>query len=301
MVQFGGCATYLRSILGIQSKGPHSLAIIVNTMCRRFLLLSLLLLGSVSPVSAQLNYDFPQFWHETSTFTSGPFKWQTEDWVNVSLVGVGTLFALQADATVRKQVLTSRDYYNAFEPGRMYGELYSPPVFFSAFAAYSLIANDTRARKIAYEIGQSSLYAAGVVLAAKIIVGRSRPNVSDSEKSFLPFRIFSLGDDYHSFPSGHTAVAFVLSTVFSRNIQPLWGKILAYAPAMYTAASRVYQNFHWTSDVFAGAFIGYFVAKWAVDLHERGNASAGSSAAMKGSAFEPSSYFPPLVISIPIN
>src|ERR1035437_5870805 len=270
-------------------------------MRRTLLLPALLLIGAVSPASEQLTYDFPQFWRETGTFASGPFNWQTQDWVNVSLVGVGTLFALQADQTVRKQVLANRDYYNAFEPGRMYGELYSPPIFFSAFAAYSLVANDTRARKIAYEIGQSSLYAAGIVLAAKIIVGRSRPNVSDSEKSFLPFRIFSLGDDYHSFPSGHTAVAFVLSTVLSRNIQPLWGKILAYAPAMYTAASRVYQNFHWTSDVFAGAFIGYFVAKWAVDLHERGNAGAGASSAMKGSAFDPSSSLPPLAISIPIN
>jgi membrane-associated phospholipid phosphatase len=291
--------------MGDLSRGPKprrhpESTIKLNAMYRNFLLSALLLLGSVAPAVAQLTYDFPQFWRETGTFASGPFNWQTQDWVNVSLVGVGTLFALQADQTVRKQVLANRDYYDAFEPGRMYGELYSPPILFSAFAAYSLIANDTRSRKIAYEIGQSSLYAAGIVLAAKIIVGRSRPNVSDSEKSFLPFRIFSLGDDYHSFPSGHTAVAFVLSTVLSRNIQPLWGKILAYAPAMYTAASRVYQNLHWTSDVFAGAFIGYFVAKWAVDLHERGSAGSTNTTAMQRSPYPPPSYFP-IVISIPIN
>ncbi|MDP4243552.1 MAG: phosphatase PAP2 family protein [Bacteroidota bacterium] len=259
----------------------------------------LLFLCVESPAFGQLKYDFHQFWHETGSFVSGPFNWQTQDWLNVSLVGVGTLFALQADLTVRKEMLLDRTYFNSMEAGRVFGELYSPPVFFGAFAAYSLITNDLRARKIAYEIGQSSLYAAGIVAITKIIVGRARPSVSDSEKSFLPFRVFSLGDDYHSFPSGHTAVAFVISTVLSRNIVPLWGKILVYAPALYTATSRVYQNFHWSSDVFAGAFIGYFVAKWAVDLHERGGASIGTAASMKQSVFQPSAYLP--LITIPIN
>lgn len=270
-------------------------------MRRTFLLPALFLFISVSPVSAQLKYDFPQFWHETGSFASTPFNWQTQDWLNVGLVGVGTLFALQADVTVRKDVLaTNGKYFNALEPGRMYGEIYSPPIFFGAFAAYSLIANDMKARKIAYEIGQASLYGAAVVFAAKVIVGRSRPNVSDSAQSFSPFKLFSFGDDYHSFPSGHTTVAFILSTVLSRNIEPMWGKILAYAPAIYTAAARVGQNYHWTSDVFAGAFVGYFIAKWAVDLHERGETKAADQGALQQSSFQLSSVFP-LTITIPIN
>jgi membrane-associated phospholipid phosphatase len=181
----------------------------------------------------------------------------------------------------------------------MYGELYTPPILFGAFGAYSLIANDMKARKIAYEIGEASLFAGGIVLASKIIVGRARPDVSDSEKAFSPFKIFSLGDDYHSFPSGHTAVAFVLSTVLSRNIHPLWGKILAYLPAIYTATARVYQNYHWTSDVVAGAFVGYFVGKWTVDLHEKGEAAATDKSAVTQPGFELTSIYP-LSISIPI-
>lgn len=267
---------------------------------RKIILPILILLCIAESAGAQLKYDFPQVWHETGTFASGPFKWQTEDWVNVSLVGLGTMIALQADPTVRKNVLgTEGKYFSAMEPGRMYGELYAPPVLFGAFGAYSLIANDMKARKIAYEIGQASLYAGGIVLISKIIVGRARPNVSDSEKSFSPFKIFSLGDDYHSFPSGHTAVAFVLSTVLSRNIHPLWGKILAYIPAFYTATARVYQNFHWTSDVVAGALTGYFVAKWTVDLHEKGETSSPDKSAIVRPGPEITSLYP-LGISIPI-
>ena len=279
---------------------------------RRTIILSLLaVLASLTTVSAQtvtaptpatapLKYDFPQFWHETGGFCTTIADWDSKDWLNVGLVGVGTLFALQADLTVRKEVLsTNGKYFNAMEPGRMYGEIYSPPIFFSVFAGYSLIANDMKARKIAFEIGQASLYAAAIVYVAKVAVGRSRPDVSDSSTSFSPFKIFSIVDDYHSFPSGHTTVAFVLSTVLSRNIQPLWGKILAYVPAFYTAASRVYQNFHWTSDVFAGAFLGYFVAKWAVDLHENGGLKSNDKTSLNQPSYEISSLFP-LTLSVPI-
>src|SRR6478672_10141852 len=101
---------------------------------KTFLLPLLLLFCAVSPVAAQLKYDFPQVWHETGGFAVGPFDWQTKDWVNVSLVGLATMVALQADPTVRKNVLeTNGAYFSVMEPGRMYGEMYAPPVVFGAF------------------------------------------------------------------------------------------------------------------------------------------------------------------------
>ena len=69
-------------------------------------------------------------------------------------------------------------------------------------------------------------------------------------------------------PSGHSTVAFVISTVLSRNVKSPVLKVLAYLPAVLTMASRVYQDEHWTSDTFAGAALGYFVASWVVDQHE---------------------------------
>jgi membrane-associated phospholipid phosphatase len=69
-------------------------------------------------------------------------------------------------------------------------------------------------------------------------------------------------------PSGHSTVAFVISTVLSRNAKSPVLKVLAYLPVAFTMVSRVYQDQHWTSDVFAGAALGYFVADWVVDQHE---------------------------------
>ena len=71
-----------------------------------------------------------------------------------------------------------------------------------------------------------------------------------------------------SLPSGHTTVAFSLSTVLAANTDSYVLKTAAFIPAFLTAFSRVYQDHHWTSDIFLGAMIGYFVGKFVTNLHE---------------------------------
>lgn len=78
------------------------------------------------------------------------------------------------------------------------------------------------------------------------------------------------GTDNHSFPSGHTAVAFCGATVLHKEygkISP-WISIAGYAVATATALDRVRRNRHHWGDVAAGAAIGYLSAEagyWIVD------------------------------------
>ena len=83
---------------------------------------------------------------------------------------------------------------------------------------------------------------------------------------YQPFTL--LDDGFHSLPSGHSTLAFALSTILSRNAQSNALKVLAYMSAALTVFSRVYQDYHWTSDCVIGAVIGYVVATWVVDLHD---------------------------------
>jgi membrane-associated phospholipid phosphatase len=175
------------------------------------------------------------------------------------------------DQPVRSEVLKSHKYEKSFpiEFGRVWGELYTPFVLFGGFALHSLLTDDAGTRKIAYELGQASLYAGAADYLLKLAIGRARPFMEEGKTSFHPFSsLFS--QNYHSLPGGHSTAAFVLSTVLSRNAKPVWLKGLAYLPAVLTFVSRVYQDQHWTSDDLAGAVLGYFVATWVVDLHERG-------------------------------
>jgi len=214
-------------------------------------------------------YNLSQFGHETVDFLIKPSIWDGNDWLRLGVISGATLLSMEVDQPVRDAVVKDRRYFYSvpIEGARMYGELYSPVVFFVGFAAHSLLANDKSTRKIAYEIGQASLYTGAITLLTKTAIGRSRPYMNEGNSRYRPFS--SLLDKYHALPGGHTATAFVISTILSRNAGPTWLKVLAYLPAVITPISRVYQDQHWMSDNVFGGALGYFVATWVVDHHEK--------------------------------
>lgn len=62
----------------------------------------------------------------------------------------------------------------------------------------------------------------------------------------------------HSFPSGHTSVAFAMAHFMHKEYgeQSIWFSIGAYSCATTVGLLRVAGNAHWISDVFAGAGFG---------------------------------------------
>lgn len=67
------------------------------------------------------------------------------------------------------------------------------------------------------------------------------------------------GSSRNSFPSGHTAVAFMGATILHKEYgltRSPWYSVGGYAVATATAVSRMLNNRHWMSDVLAGAGIG---------------------------------------------
>ncbi|MHA4807174.1 phosphatase PAP2 family protein [Flavitalea flava] len=88
----------------------------------------------------------------------------------------------------------------------------------------------------------SNLIAQGTVFTLKGTTHQLRPD----------------GSAYNSFPSGHTAEAFV-SAEFMRqeykDVSPWYG-VAGYAVATATGMLRMYNNKHWLSDVVTGAGVG---------------------------------------------
>ncbi len=77
------------------------------------------------------------------------------------------------------------------------------------------------------------------------------------------------GRGYRSFPSGHTATAFVGAEFLwqeYKDVNPWYG-IAGYAVATGTGLFRVYNNRHWLNDVIMGAGIGMFCTKLMYWLH----------------------------------
>lgn len=180
---------------------------------------------------------------------------------------------MQADQPIRENILKDQSYYKSLpmEAGRIWGEGLPTAIFAGAFGLHGLITNDPSTKKIGFEIVQSVVYAGAITTFLKVLVGRARPFTNEGDAVYKPFSFFD--DDFHSLPSGHVTLAFSLSTVLSKNAKSDLLKIIAYLPAVLTAISRVYQDNHWSSDVFLGAAIGYFVGDWVVNLHEEKRSS----------------------------
>jgi len=91
-----------------------------------------------------------------------------------------------------------------------------------------------------------------LVYGTKFLTGVGRPNATNNM----------------SFPSGHTAMAFAGAEIVRREYGPWWG-LAAYSAAAATGFLRVYNNWHWSSDVIAGAGAGILsgmIAYWLLPL-----------------------------------
>ncbi|MCD4785975.1 MAG: phosphatase PAP2 family protein [Candidatus Eremiobacteraeota bacterium] len=72
----------------------------------------------------------------------------------------------------------------------------------------------------------------------------------------------SLTDD--AFPSGHTSVAFSMATILGEAYDIKW---ITYPLALLSGLSRIQQNTHWLSDVFAGGLLGHLEARQILYRH----------------------------------
>lgn len=72
------------------------------------------------------------------------------------------------------------------------------------------------------------------------------------------------GSDRRSFPSGHTATAFVSAEFMRQELgdQSRWYGYIGYSMAAATGALRMMNNQHWFSDVLAGAGVGILSTKF---------------------------------------
>lgn len=88
----------------------------------------------------------------------------------------------------------------------------------------------------------SSFIMAGTIYGLKSTTNVTRPD----------------GSNNHSFPSGHTATAFMTATMLHKEYggRSPWYSIAAYSMATATGLSRQMNNKHWLSDVMVGAGIG---------------------------------------------
>ncbi len=209
-------------------------------------------------------------WTDLKYTVARPAHWEKRDFIRLGIVvgGAGVLMTA-ADYEVKQFMLRNHTGgWNAItgqiEP---FGNAYSPYLIGGMYLA-GVIAKDRKLENAGLMSAKSLLISTLLYTTAKSIIRRGRPTYFDSPFDYN--RPFTMNKQHTSFPSGHmntvTTVATALAEIYGEK-HP-WVPWVTYSIAIATGATRMYQIRHWSSDVWVGASLGYFVTK-SVFRHQR--------------------------------
>lgn len=233
---------------------------------------SVVLLDSSAPAPSV----FARIARDIGEQATAPFSLTSNQalWLGAGTLTTAGLFALDDDLDrAVRNLKRDHEWINTANPiitelGGTYGL-----VGLGAFAGYSLLAGDAKARETSLMAVEAFALSGLWVQVAKSLAGRERPYISYNYSHKAggewhgPLAQWTDGKHlpssaYSSFPSGHTTTAFALATVFAEQYSdsPLV-PIIAYTTASLVGISRMIENRHWASDVFVGACLGHLCAK----------------------------------------
>lgn len=214
------------------------------------------------------------FLTDSINILTSPARFERAEWIKVSLV-FGTTAALYLfDDNIQKW---SQDLRGSLdEVNSKYAYILGDGRYLLAgFGVYYLMLEaglpikDVRVNRMFF-LGVESWVISGVFTQIiKYGFHRHRPNGGS------PYNIWdgpSGATANLSFVSGNSAVAWSFATIVANEFKETpYVAPIAYAFATIASLSRVYDNKHWASDIFAGAALGYFTSKAIIAYHPLGN------------------------------
>ncbi len=213
-----------------------------------------------------------------------PLCWEKKDWLIFSGVALGTVALFSVDEQVQKwsqekrNALSDKISSNLFEPwgtGKLYKN-YSVLTLTSAYLT-GIITKNERTKMVAMEATRAWAISSLFIAATKVSFGRYRPNQGKEPDSW--HWVGPNTKSYYSFVAGHTMATWATATVFANRYRhkPII-PIISYTIASFAGLSRIHDNKHWISDVFAGAAFGWAIGKlivirnnWGVQLSQSAN------------------------------
>jgi membrane-associated phospholipid phosphatase len=200
------------------------------------------------------------------------------DAVLAGSVVVATLLARPFDdrIAVRLQDSSTQDSRKLQGMAKFVRTVATPGSYYIGITMYAVgrISNNEKLADLGLHGTEALVVGELVAGVVKGTVGRQRPSVLPRNSgSYSLFRGFAKGENFRSFPSGHSTSAFAAAAAVSSETSRWWpdtrwiiGPIL-YTGAALTGVSRMYNNRHWMSDVLIGAGVGTFAGLKVVRYH----------------------------------
>ena len=210
---------------------------------------------ALEPESAQA----PRLPDDLKAFAAAPLRWRGREWLWFGGAAAAVSVAYQYDDEIRA------DYANDGEPDyHEVADAMPPAILFGAtwFAA-KLGDNEEAFREAAMMRRAFVLQVVGTEVM-KVAFRRERPGPGVPKDNW--------GDGGSlSFPSGHTAAAFAIGTVFAESGDDRHRRlrrVIGYGIGAVVGYQRVNHDAHWFSDTVAGAALGIATARFVMRRHE---------------------------------
>jgi membrane-associated phospholipid phosphatase len=188
---------------------------------------------------------------DLKAFVTWPKEWNARDWLKFTGVLAAVNVAYRQDDEVHDH------YGNDGEPN-YHEALDAMPavVTFGGMWFAAKVAGNKEARWEVDAMRRAFVVEAISVQVLKVALRRERPSPGAPKDNW--------GADNLSMPSGHTAAAFAIGTVFAESGSDRHRALrrsLGYGIGAFTAFQRINHDTHWFSDTVAGAAIGIAAAK----------------------------------------
>jgi membrane-associated phospholipid phosphatase len=209
----------------------------------------------------------PNILHDQERIWLFPVKLaEGHDWIPTIAVAGTTSALLAADPYEGKYFHTTSSFSgfnSAFSStGTEIGTIIAPVAIYGA----GLITKDAKMQRTALFAGEAVANTEIISAVLKAITRRERPyNVPPGGNYRSTFFEAKGSPTSSGFPSGHTIAAFSIATVVAHRYRNhRWIPYAAYGAAALVGFSRLTVGAHFTSDVFAGAALGYAVTRFGV-------------------------------------
>jgi len=225
---------------------------------------------SPSSLPAILGREGGRYISDTIGILGSPLHWKAGEWEQAAIfvaaiAAVGSQDQRIDTALVRHRTSGTEAVSDLVTPFGSYAGL----AISAASLGGGLVFHNDAFRDTGRDALEAVFLAGGIVTPLiKTVVGRTRPSQGGDGDEFHSF------SNAQSFPSGHTAEAFAVASVFAARSKGWVVLTLAYGLAAGVAMARVNDRAHFPSDVLAGAIIGTVIGRSIVHRHSLTDHSA---------------------------
>jgi membrane-associated phospholipid phosphatase len=222
---------------------------------------------SVPTVWEIIGSDAHKAWGDGLMLFSAPTRFGASQWLQTGAIVGGTALTFAVDEPIRvaaqclphTQTLTT-----IMSVGEVYGRVEVAGILAGGIYVSGLVFQDSSVRKMGRMVFESLLFAGLTTTILKSVIGRSRPYTNEGA---FKYRGFQFETATTALPSGHTTVAFAVSSTLAAQIDNPYIAAGLYALAGLTFVERIYDDKHWASDALLGAAIGTVIGQAVVHLN----------------------------------